>query len=141
MKTSTGVFDAFAGDQTLRKRQSSVVFCVDEPLWGHSAPACVASRTPVHGVAGFGALKRSGPTGGAANGMPRKARTPFVTEPCTLPLSVCTTVGPPAAAMPAAGTASASAAARIERTRMLGAVLCGGVQAGDAALARCAGET
>ena len=35
-----------------------------------------AGRTPAHGAAGCGGRQRRSPTGGAANGMPLKLRTP-----------------------------------------------------------------
>ena len=38
-------------------------------------PNASALRTPSHFTAGCGAFQRSGPTGGAANGMPLKTRT------------------------------------------------------------------
>ena len=55
------------------------------------APNVAACFTPVHGATGCGACHRSAPTGGAAYGTPRNARTPsafFV--PSTAPASVLT---------------------------------------------------
>ena len=42
----------------------------------HTGPNASALRTPSHGATGCGAFQRSGPTGGAPNGMPRNTRTP-----------------------------------------------------------------
>src|SRR5215467_13899109 len=55
-------------------------------------PNSVALRTPLHGFTGCGAFHRNGPTGGAANGIPRKTRTPgdAAAAPSTTPLSVFT---------------------------------------------------
>src|ERR1017187_9121885 len=58
------------------------------------APYSVAWRTPVHAAAGCGAFQRSGPTGGAAYGMPLKVRTlpSALTTPRKIPLAVrCST--------------------------------------------------
>ena len=48
----------------------------------------MASRTPSHASSRAGGRKRRGPTGGAANGMPRNTRTPSRSTPSTLPLRV-----------------------------------------------------
>src|ERR1700749_2954066 len=63
-------------------------------------PKLVASRTPCHLAAGCGGFQRRGPTGGAANGIPRKSRAwpSALILPWTLPLSVLTTRGLPACA-------------------------------------------
>jgi len=52
-------------------------------------------RTPCHFAAGCGGFQRSGPTGGAAKGMPRKSRAfpSALIFPCTFPWSVLTTSG------------------------------------------------
>src|SRR5437660_9833495 len=54
-----------------------------------SSPKRVASRTPCHETGGCGGRQRSGPTGGAAYGIPLKVRiSPFV--PATAPAVVAT---------------------------------------------------
>src|SRR5262245_60830541 len=45
----------------------------------------VAARTPCQAAAGCGFFQRSAPVGGAANGMPLNAATPFAATPCTSP--------------------------------------------------------
>src|SRR5215472_12675196 len=84
------------GVNTLTNRQSS--FVLPCPLgantpggWGHGLPKCVASRMPDQLAAGCGARKRSWPTGGAANGIPRNEREPAFTVPRTRPFAVRTT--------------------------------------------------
>src|SRR5580658_2813373 len=62
--------------------------------WGGGGPNATASRTPSHGTGGCGAWKRRSPTGGLANGMPRKVATPlpaWSTRPRTRPAAVRTT--------------------------------------------------
>src|SRR4051812_47630324 len=62
------------GVQTFRVRQSSLISCScaasipssGDASWDATGPNAVASRTPDHAVAGWGALNRSGPTGGDA---------------------------------------------------------------------------
>src|SRR5262245_41668247 len=44
-----------------------------------------AARTPCHDAAGCGFFQRSAPAGGAANGIPLNAATPFAATPCTSP--------------------------------------------------------
>ena len=58
----------------------------------HAAPNVEASRTPFQGVGGCGARQRSGPTGGAAYGMPLNASTPLASRwlPRTSPACVRT---------------------------------------------------
>src|SRR5580692_6057243 len=58
---------------------------------GGGGPNTAASRTPSHARAGRGAANRRSPTGGWANGMPRKTATPFSTRPRTCPAAVRTT--------------------------------------------------
>src|SRR4249919_4056295 len=58
---------------------------------GGGGPNMSASRTPSHGRAGCGAANRRAPTGGWANGMPRKTATPFSARPRTCPAAVRTT--------------------------------------------------
>jgi hypothetical protein len=67
-----------AGAQTFRVRQSSLVPGASERRSGFVSTTCTGSGpkaepscTPVHGSRGCGGRQRSGPTGGAANGMPR----------------------------------------------------------------------
>src|ERR1700683_2864461 len=71
-----------AAGQTLRKRQSSLIFggvavgfAPRKAACMHIAPNSSAFRTPSQGTAGCGSRQRSFPTGGAAYGMPRKTRT------------------------------------------------------------------
>src|SRR5512147_3228344 len=59
------------------------------------APGCMqmgenwsALRTPAQRSGGAGARQRSGPTGGAANGMPLNTRTPSASLPSTKPDAV-----------------------------------------------------
>ena len=49
-----------------------------------------ASRTPSQPRTGRGAAKRSAPTGGSANGMPRKTATPFSRLPRSVPAAART---------------------------------------------------
>src|SRR5437867_2811032 len=53
-------------------------------------PVAVALLTPVHAATGCGGFHRRSPTGGAANGMPLKLRTPFDIAPETSPPSIFT---------------------------------------------------
>src|SRR5580700_4324143 len=82
-------FALFADVQTFRYRQSSLGFGESgrstETLLGtrlgcegctHTFPNASAFRTPFHRSGGCGSFHRKLPTGGAANGMPLKARTP-----------------------------------------------------------------
>src|SRR5690242_17943851 len=59
---------------------------------GGGGPNSSASRTPFQGSCGTGAAKRSGPTGGAAYGIPRNVSTPPTSLPRTLPVVVATMV-------------------------------------------------
>src|SRR5437660_9114291 len=57
----------------------------------HCAPKAVAGRVSVHFGTGWGGCHRSGPTGGAANGMPLKDLTPPASvPPSTGPAAVTT---------------------------------------------------
>src|SRR6059058_4272816 len=56
----------------------------------HSAPNASAFFTPFHAGGGCGAFQRSSPTGGAANGMPLKTRTPSTAVPAISPPSTLT---------------------------------------------------
>src|SRR5438105_1447539 len=56
----------------------------------HSALNASAFLTPFHAGGGCGAFQRSSPTGGAANGMPLKTRTPSTAVPAIAPLSSLT---------------------------------------------------
>src|ERR1700722_17839710 len=72
-----------SGVQTLTVSHSPVV------SGGSSGgPNSAASRTPSHGPGGTGAWNRSSPTGGRANGMPRKTALPCSTRPRTRPALV-----------------------------------------------------
>ncbi len=86
------------GVKTFRYRQSSDVLA-----WPNGPASCgqcganaVAARTPDQLAAGCGGCHRSGPTGGAAYGMPRNSSTAPSARPRTAPLAV-TVTGPPAA--------------------------------------------
>ena len=61
---------------------------------GGGGPNETASRTPSQPSAACGAANRSSPTGGLANGMPRKTARPFSMLPRTSPVVVRTTSGP-----------------------------------------------
>ena len=92
---------ALTGVHTLRVRQSSLApgswktMSEAPPDWMHRGPKSLAVRTPFHLAPGCGGCQRRLPTGGAAKGMPLKARTcsPLVTVPSTTPLSVFTRSG------------------------------------------------
>jgi hypothetical protein len=68
-----------------RYRQSSLVFWTpaywkytevcERGFCMHCGAYSVAARTPCHGTTGCGGCQRSAPSGGAANGTPRYART------------------------------------------------------------------
>jgi hypothetical protein len=64
-----------------------------EPAWFcmQLVPNLSALRTPSYGRAGCGGRQRKPPTGGAANGIPRKAVTPLALTPASEPVSVLTT--------------------------------------------------
>ena len=57
-------------------------------ICGHCGPNAAASRTPSHGTGGTGAWNRRFPTGGCANGRPRKTALPCSTRPLTRPALV-----------------------------------------------------
>src|SRR6516165_1486984 len=61
------------------------------PDCGGGGPNAAASRTPSQARAGRGAANRRSPTGGWANGMPRKTATPSSACPRTSPAAVRTT--------------------------------------------------
>src|SRR5688572_16227878 len=119
-----------AGVQTFRYRQSSLVFGesgkstdtlfgtrVGCDGWTQTLPNWSAFRTPSHFGAGWGSFQRRSPSGGAAKGMPLKARTPdFRVIPDTSPLSVLT--GSSIAAGIGAETATTSAAVHADRRRL-----------------------
>src|SRR5665647_2452985 len=97
----TGSFSSlvFAGVQTLRYRQSSLIFAGRPPDresevagWGGTAENTFVSLTPSQGCTGAGGLHRRSPVGGAANGMPAKTRSPLCCMPETEPASVFTTL-------------------------------------------------
>src|SRR5579875_2118613 len=69
----------------------------------------VASRVPVHRRGAGGGRKRSEPTGGSANGTPRKILTPFSDVPWRSPKVVRTTTGVGLWAKPRRVPAAASA--------------------------------
>src|SRR5205823_7358441 len=47
----------------------------------HTSPKVSALRTPLHFATGCGGFHRRSPTGGAANGIPLKTRTPRLVVP------------------------------------------------------------
>src|SRR5205823_3064756 len=82
---------------TLRYRQSSLwsptgsAPSMDSKTgWMQALPKLATLSSPSQAVTGCGGFHRSGPTGGAANGMPLKTVMPFSVIPSNLPLSVCT---------------------------------------------------
>ena len=87
---------ASAGRQTLSTRQSSAgvvprgAASLGKGFCMQSWPYCVASNTPVQGLAGCGGRQRRAPVGGAAKGMPLKAVTPASVEPTRAPASTLT---------------------------------------------------
>src|SRR5262249_40082497 len=91
----------FAGVHTFKYRQSSLIglSARSRKIMSEKIGACmqrvpnsVALRTPLQFFTGCGAFQRNSPTGGAANGIPRKTRTPGVpaVAPSTTPFSVRT---------------------------------------------------
>lgn len=75
-------------------------------------PKRVAARTPFQGTTGWGGFQRRLPTGGAAKGMPRKARMPLRSAtPSTVPLAVLTR----SAAQSTAGSSDPATAAAVMR--------------------------
>src|ERR1700722_3583828 len=106
METTTGRLrdESSPADQMLMPRQSSVgsgrgtaaaapaPFCPSGPrvsigitVAAGMAADTEASRSPVQGVGGLGALKRFAPPVGAPYGIPRNVLTPSRTMPRTLP--------------------------------------------------------
>ena len=85
IQNMTGRFaSSSAGVVTLRVRHCASshvggaapsIFSSGDGSCGANGLACVASSTPSHGTGGAGGRKRSLPTGGAANGMPRNTLT------------------------------------------------------------------
>ncbi len=70
--------------------RSKVHVAEDWPLHG-AGPNLSVRRTPSHGLTGCGGCHRKSPTGGAAKGMPRNARTPSgPVVPSTTPIAVVT---------------------------------------------------
>src|ERR1700729_3901399 len=89
-----------SGENTLTVSQSSGsasgaagdIGVTRTPDCGGGGPNAVASRVPSQGRAGRGAANRRSPTGGWANGMPRKtAMSAALRRPRTRPLAVRTT--------------------------------------------------
>src|ERR1039458_7816099 len=82
-----------AGAKTFRYRQSSDAAATPngEGGCGQCGANCVAPRTPGQGAAGCGGRQRSGPTGGAAYGMPRNSSVVPMVSPPTAPSAVATT--------------------------------------------------
>src|SRR6478735_12315473 len=85
-----------SGDQTLTVSQPSPAASwvrASMPKWppcGGGGPYDRASRTPLQPCTGRGAAKRNAPTGGSANGIPRKTATPASRLPRSLPTSART---------------------------------------------------
>ena len=85
--TGRGFAGAGSGVHTLRYRQSSLSLAPAwiDASWAHGLENVSACSTPCHGVTGAGGRQRSGPIGGAANGMPRNCRVIPFCDPCTSP--------------------------------------------------------
>src|SRR5205823_8828538 len=92
------------------------------PTCAQTSPGLVASLMPRQRAAGRGGGHLSGPTGGAAYGMPRNSLAPPACVPWTNPLSVRTTSGadrvPAAAAVDSAADATRMAMAEYVSLRM-----------------------
>src|SRR5580704_508629 len=88
-----------SGENTLTVSQSSgsapgaagSIGVSSNPDCGGGGPKVAASRTPSQARAARGAANRRSPTGGWANGMPRKTATPPFARPRTSPAAVRTT--------------------------------------------------
>src|SRR5262245_39935587 len=81
------------GVHTLIVSQSSAVASWDAPSkpdCGGGGPYATAGGTPSQPRAGCGAAKRGAPTGGSANGMPRKTARPASQLPRSTPATVRT---------------------------------------------------
>ena len=94
-------------------RQSSETLRLDPPkgfgICMHAGFELIALSVPFHGVTGTADRKRKGPTGGSANGMPRKRRVVVPSIwPRTFPVVVTTRVGAAAAAAVVAAAAAAT---------------------------------
>lgn len=90
-----------SGVQTFTVSQSSPMGASITPVrpWnpdscGGGGPKAKASRVPSQAVTGRGAANRASPTGGSANGMPRKTTSPSSRRPRTAPAWVRTTLAP-----------------------------------------------
>src|SRR5207247_7043562 len=83
----------------------------------HTGPNASAFRTPSQRATGCGAFHRSGPIGGAPNGMPRKTRTPSgeLAAAATRPVSVFTGSGRAATSTVADAAMAVSATTRCLR--------------------------
>src|SRR5262245_36523739 len=92
--TGNGVPGSASGVHTLTVRQSSSerVSVVVPPavICGRTFAGMVASRGVVHAVTGCGGFQRFAPVGGAAYGIPRKARAVRTLVPRTTPFGVVT---------------------------------------------------
>src|SRR5574340_668408 len=90
-----------SGVQMLSDRQSSprmvgpsgIITAISGGIcgWGGAGLKARASRTPLHGVTGWGGRSRLAPNGGAAYGTPLKTFTPADNAPRTAPDRVLTT--------------------------------------------------
>src|ERR1700722_18738251 len=98
------------GVKTFRYRQFSEVLATPNPEGGcgQCGANAVAARIPVQGAAGCGGRQRSGPTGGAAYGMPRNASVRPAIVPRRVP-PVVVTISPVRGLLGAAGAALAPA--------------------------------
>src|SRR6202034_1898796 len=110
------------GVKTFRYRQFSDVLATPNPEGGcgQCGANAVASRIPVQGAAGCGGRQRSGPTGGAAYGMPRNSSVRPAIMPRRVPPAVVTT-SPVRGLLDAAGAALATAT-MAPATRALSAI-------------------
>src|SRR3954452_18618230 len=100
---SASAGEASAGANTLRYRQSSDPTSPSPSSstngWARlrsctlALPLWSAASSPCHGCGGRGAFQRSGPTGGAAYGIPRQTRAPLsATLPRSVPCAIVSTV-------------------------------------------------
>src|SRR5580704_6108895 len=109
----TGYGPVPVGAYTFRKRQSSDIDPVPKGLasWTQPLPNFVASSIPVSGAAFCGGIQRSGPTGGAAYGMPLKLRIVAVLLPAIVPtfgrVTTSGVAGPPSVVAGPASTLEA----------------------------------
>src|SRR5690349_11163109 len=97
-----GALLALAGTYAVRYKQSSDCTPVTPPPFtlpsrvtgcGHGGSSAVAARSPGHASGFCGAFQRNAPTGGLANGTPRKIFTPSLLSPTNTPVSMVAFTG------------------------------------------------